>query len=442
MLTLNIKAKATLLNLIAVHYGKNSVWNKGNASDCDAIDFIASIATPAIDPPTSLNQGAVWAVIDPLLNTVTAYRVCVSLRTLLTLLNLLSEEERAQMPDRLVWYSLLVSSEQEALIPPFDPLFIPKAHHIALLLDVIMSVNAPGYGRGYYGYGDPGVGKTSTATWLFAVLGYAVITYNCKANMEPEELLLRFLPQQQTLECEANTSDDATVNALNRLTAVTRQGQWSAGYGPLLTAVLHNLPFVVDELDLAPPELLPALNNLIEGRNFSIAGYKDGCVRVGNGFKLIAFGNTGCFGDLDGRYHGRSAFDASFADRLYCDAYTALSKEEYEAILKRNFPDLNADIASCLATFAKMLGDAKTEGKLAQALSPRALCAVIKLYLSYSAYFKYPLMYALAATLGCLCDPECREAVFNVFTLSFAPLQLQVSCDEMYAERYALLPVA
>ena len=82
-----------------------------------------------------------------------------------------------------------------------------------------------------------------------------------------------------------------------------------------------------------------------------------------------------------------------------------------------------------------MLIAAKNEGKLQQSLSPRALCAMIRLYLNNADFYKFPLMYALCATLGSLIDPAAREAVFNIFTLSFAPLEIQVSCDEMYAMR-------
>lgn len=444
MLKLNLSAKAALLNLIASTHGYRVCWSERNAANFDQImDLIIAAATRSVESPRDPKYGDVWAVVDPQTDNEVAFRVCVGFRTLLTLLDVFSKEERDLMPERPVWYSLVLTSYSayQALIPDFDPLFIPKPQHVNLLIEVLMAVNEPGYGRGYYGFGDSGVGKTSTASWLFAVLGYAVISFNCKANMEVEELFIRVLPTPHVDAPEKEVKGGAAAQALNRLAAATEKNNWSQSYGPLLEAVLHNVPFVVDELDLAPPELLPAINNLLERRNFAVAGFKDRFVRAGSGFKFLAFGNTGFLGDLSGNYQGRSSFDASFADRLYIDCYEDLKKEDYLKIINRNFDDtrLTREIKECFASFATMLVASKNEGKLQQCLSPRALTALIRLYLSNADYYKYPLMYSLGVTMGCLIDPACRETVFNVFTLSFAPLEIQSSCDVMYAERDALL---
>ena len=444
MLKLNLSAKVALLNLIASSHGYKADWSERNAADFDRIlDLVTAVATRSVEPPRDPNYGDVWAVVDPQSDSEVAFRVCVGFRTLLSLLDVLSKDDRDLMPERPVWYSLVLTNDPEylALIPDFDPLFFPQPQHVNLLIEVLMAVNEPGYGRGYYGFGDSGVGKTSTASWLFAVLGYAVISFNCKANMEPEELLVRVLPTAHADAPDTNVEGGAAAQALNRLVAATEKNNWSQCSGPLLEAVLRNIPFVVDELDLAPPELLPAINNLIERRNFAVSGFKDRFVRAGNGFKFFAFGNTGFLGDLNGNYQGRSTFDASFADRLYVDCYEDLNKEDYLKIINRNFDDarLSAEVKECFASFAAMLVASKNEGKLQQSLSPRALTAMIRLYLSVADYYKYPLMYALCVTMGCLIDPAAREAVFNVFTLSFAPLEIQTSCDVMYAERNALL---
>ena len=439
MLTLNLKAKVALLNLIAGSHGLKVSWNENNAADFEQImSLLMNTAVRSVEPPRDPKAGDVWEVVDPLTGSETAFRVCVDFRSLLALLGVLSEEDRAAMPQRPVWYSLVLTNNPQyrSLIPDFDPLFIPDPRHVNLLLEVLTAVNEPGYGRGYYGYGESGVGKTSTAAWLFAVLGYAVISFNCKANMEPEELLVRVLPNPEDPTVRELSDGNAQTDVLNRLVAATEKNNWRQSPGPLLEAVLHNIPFVVDELDLAPPEVLPAINNLIEGRNFAVSGFKDRFVRAGNGFKFFAFGNTGYLGDLNGRYQGRSSFDASFADRLYIDCYEDLTKEDYLKIITNNFGTaLSGEIAECFASFAAMLIAAKNEGKLQQSLSPRALCAMIRLYLNNADFYKFPLMYALCATLGSLIDPAAREAVFNIFTLSFAPLEIQVSCDEMYAMR-------
>ncbi|MDY6466751.1 MAG: AAA family ATPase, partial [Succinivibrio dextrinosolvens] len=172
-------------------------------------------------------------------------------------------------PNKLVWFTFMFGACQESklyqsCIPEFDEAFIPDPQHVNLLIDVLNTPNKPGYGRGYYGWGEAGTGKTSTAHWLLAVTNTACVQLNCKPNIEAEEMFVSH---------------------------TARNGVWTTIEGPILQAVKRNWPLIIDEMDLAPAEFIPALNNLIEGRKFSVT-FCDQMIQAGDNFKVIGFGNT------------------------------------------------------------------------------------------------------------------------------------------------------
>lgn len=364
---------------------------------------------PSFDPPANPTEFAVWLVLDQAGNKVCT-RICVRFRKLVSFLGF-EPEFTNTLPDKLVWFT--AKAEEPSywdLVPKLDLQFRPHPAHVNTLIDVLMLNCQPGYGRAYYGFGPAGCGKTSTPTWLLALLRQQCVTFNVTHSIEPEEILLRVLP-----------SSDGS-------------GRWQQSEGPLLQAVKLNCPIIVDELDLAPASLLPSLNDLVERRTFFVQGM--GTIQAGNGFKLIGLGNT--FG-ADTDYKGRSVMDRSFADRLYIDRYEALGKELYQGIIDRKYPDLDPILANSFASFAeRMQLSAITD--LGGYMSPRTLISLIDQFLANKDYYKFPLMRALELTMGSIAyDKELREAVLNYVHLDFPISDSAPAPAKQWDLRYELL---
>ena len=349
-----------------------------------------------------------WQVISPITGKSECLRVFATLTEIVDLYDL-----NVPVPRKWCWFTAIINKEAveyKNSIPFLDEAFQPDPKHLMILLDVLNNPTRPGSGKGYYGFGEAGVGKTSTALWLFAVTRTAIVHLNCKSNMEMEEF---FISQ------------------------VAHNGVWDTYSGPVLQAVERNWPLLADELDLAPAEFLPAMNNLIEGRSFAIPYYKDKVIRAKSFFHLVAFGNTGSFGAEIGNYSGRNQMDSSFLDRLYKDHYDPLSVEKLTALIIKQLPG-EEDLAQRLAKFAFEVNKGVSEGSLVEQLSPRQLVALITLYKAERTFLKYPMLYALGHVLSSMieCSGQ-KEKIFSIYSTCLADSALDVAeISQNWENRY------
>lgn len=283
------------------------------------------------------------------------------------------------MPNKMAWLNLAFGGEEGVWlknhVPFLDENFQPEFSHVNLLLDLLGEDNTAGYGRGYYGFGEAGVGKTSTAAWLAAVLNQPVVQMNCKPNMEVEEMFISH---------------------------TCHNGVWDQSEGPILQAIHHNIPLVIDELDLAPQEFVPALNNLIEGRKFSVPFLEESVVQAGSCFKIIGFGNTGAYGSEVGSYNGRSSLDASTLDRMYKDYYQPLTVEKFESVIRKNFTveQIDESLKTKLANFAIQMNKNARDGAFPELISPRGLISLCRQAVQNTCVVKQPILYAIGTVYG------------------------------------------
>lgn len=336
-----------------------------------------------------------WKVIDPLTDQLSCLRVLVPFRELLNGIEGISKSTARKMPDKAVWFTLLVdqnASEYEANIPEWDSRFVPDPQHINLLIDVLMTPLKNGYGRGYYGWGEAGVGKTSTALWLMSLLRMACVHMNCRPSMEVEEF---FLSQ------------------------IAVDGKWTQQAGPIMNAVLHDWPILIDELDLAPSEFWPALNNLIEGRRYAVPSYPGKQLQAKSCFRVIGFGNTGPSGSEIGSFAGRSQIDASVWDRFYKDYYGTLTASALSAIISANFGDkISSDTAKRISAFTVSLNKAAASGEFPELLSPRGLIAMCSMFIRNENSVRSPLLYAVGTVIGGVLDDSSNlETLLNIYSL-------------------------
>lgn len=318
-------------------------------------------------------------------------------------------------PNKLVWCTFAINdSEYANSVPVFDEKFLPESRHVNLLIDVLNGENKPGYGRGYYGFGEAGTGKTSTAHWLFALLGQAIVQLNCKPQMEVEEMFI------------SHTAKD---------------GKWGQTEGPILKALRLNYPLVIDEMDLAPAEFIPALNNLVEGRKFSVT-FCDKMLQAGDNFKVIGFGNTSGSGMESGCYQGRSPLDASSLDRLYKDYYEPLSKERYQALIESHGFEIESELSSQLCDFIVAVNKSvREEQALPEMISPRGLLGICNLLQTNEGILKNPLLFAIGSVMSSILENgEYREKVFTLFSAHLTNSVLSTNqIEQSWSERFEVV---
>lgn len=366
------------------------------AKTLELIKQAGNVVTGVKAPVTDVLYSA-WKVVDPLSGAVMCLKVLLPFKELLKGIEGMNPSVIRSMPDKPIWFTLMVdqgetASDYEANIPEWDERFIPQAEHVSLLIDVLTEPLSCGYGRGYYGWGEAGVGKTSTALWLMAVIRQACVHVNCRPGQEVEEFFL---------------------------TQVAQDGVWKQIPGPVMNAVLRDYVLIIDELDLAPAEFWPALNNLIEGRRYAVPGYAGAFVQAQSTFRVLGFGNTGPSGSEALSYAGRSPFDASVWDRFYKDCYGTPTAGLYKSIIRANFSaeEISDDLRDHLAGFAVAVNAATAAGTFAENLSPRSLNAMIRIYLRNRAYVRSPLLYAMGTVLGTIRDSsEALEQFLGLYT--------------------------
>jgi hypothetical protein len=220
-----------------------------------------------------------------------------------------------------------------------------------------------------------------------------------------------------------------------------KDGKWSQAEGPILKAIRLNYPIVIDEMDLAPAEFIPALNNLVEGRKFSVT-FCDKMLQAGDGFKVIGFGNTSGSGMESGCYQGRSPLDASSLDRLYKDYYEPLSKERYMALIESHGFEIESELSSQLCDFIVAVNKSvRDEQALPEMISPRGLLGICNLLQTNEGILKNPLLFAIGSVMSSILENgEYREKVFTLFSAHLTNSVLSTNqIEQSWGERFEVV---
>lgn len=296
------------------------------------------------------------------------------------------------MPRKKVWVTVKACDEYSRHIPEFNPAYRPAPVHANKVIDLVMRRNGIGNGRGFYGYGEAGTGKTSMCLWMASVLGQPVVQFNCSATTEIEDLFLR---------------------------QISYNGVWKTVDCALLTACKRGYWALVDELDLAPASLPPSLNDLIEGHSFSVAGLKEP-VRANDQFRLFAFGNTGINCSERGNYNGRNIIDESTLSRFTVDKFDSLSEDQVAKMVKAAFPEVSEEFASMTSKFFEGVENQFISNNVPSVVSPRNILDFVELFLANKDEMAEPLVYAVSVKLPIINDDdEVRDAVLTELTSHF-----------------------
>ncbi|MDD6317558.1 MAG: AAA family ATPase [Succinatimonas hippei] len=367
-----------------------------------------SVTAPAGSP----SIGDKWAVLDPVSGSVSQIKVWLPFRSAVRMQRGFNSHvvELKKLPNMGVWVTVQSDPRAAALVPDFDPAYRPEWSHVFKILQVLKNGNRPGRGQAYLASGEAGTGKTSCILWVHAVLGIPLVQFNCTESSDITDLFVRQIPSD---------------------------GKWVNSPGAALRAVRHGWSLLVDEIDLAPAALPPALNDLVEGYAYSVPGYKIPVVRANGNFHLFATGNTGVTASEKAVYQGRNLIDASFRSRCLCDHYANPTESDICALIKARYGDtVNPPIAEATANFAVNLNKQWGEQGIDN-FGPRQIFQFIDALEASKEYLVNPLGYALFSAIPAMEeDASIRSDVWNVFISSFAAFLNGADLESTYASRF------
>jgi cobaltochelatase CobS len=174
-----------------------------------------------------------------------------------------------------------------------------------------------------------------------------------------------------------------------------RNGEVYFQYGLLPTAMREGQILVLEELDAATPEILFALQGVLEEEGtLTLAENGGEIVPPHPNFRLVATANTLGRGDESGLYTGTNVLNASHLDRwnvVYSVGYPP--PEQETAIIREKAPDLPPALVEGMIKLAREVRKAVAEEQLYTTFSTRRLLAFARKIASLG------LEQALAATV-------------------------------------------
>jgi MoxR-like ATPase len=193
--------------------------------------------------------------------------------------------------------------------------------------------------------GPSGVGKTSAAAWIAEQLDAPLSIVDCATVREPRDMFgVRDLRDGATV-----WTDSAFTTAIS-------------GGGAVI---------LLDELTRATPSVLNALLPLLDARRCATLQERKTPLAVGAGTVILATANIGS------EYSGTYALDLAVSERFTRRVNIPYpTKREESAMLKARGAD--KEIADKLADFGGWTREAAEQARIARAVSPRLLVAVVE----------------------------------------------------------------
>lgn len=252
-----------------------------------------------------------------------------------------------------------------------------------------------------YLYGPTGCGKSSLVKQLAARLNYPVFNVTAHGRMEFSDLTGHVSLQK---------------------------GNMVYQYGPLALAMRYGALFIMDEVDLLPPEVAAGLNGILEGQPLCLPENGGELIHPSPMFRFACTANTNGNGDDTGLYQGTLRMNLAWQDRFMVSSVDYPAADVEKALLARLFPTLPDSITSKMVDFANevrglFMGTSDTSINTMEAtLSTRTLIRWADLTLKFQPLAHQgtqPLSYALDRALAFRTAPSTRamlhELVQRVF---------------------------
>ena len=151
--------------------------------------------------------------------------------------------------------------------------------------------------------------------------------------------------------------------------------------GPVIKAMEQGAVLLLDEIDLANPAKIMALQSILEGKGYFIKKTGEH-ITPAPGFTVIATANTKGKGSDDGRFIGTNILNEAFLERfpITCEqSYPSVSIEK--KILTKAAPvSVPADFIDKLVDWADIIRKTFFDGGVDEIISTRRLVHILKAY--------------------------------------------------------------
>ena len=281
--------------------------------------------------------------------------------------------------------------------PKVDPDYMFNDSAIDIIMWLISTEFQP-----LYVFGPQGAGKTSCIKQLAAKLNYPVYELNGQNHLEFADLV-------------------------GHLTV--KDGNMSFVYGPLALAMKYGGLFLLNEIDVTPPEICAGLNTILDGSALCIPENNGELIQPHPMFRFAVTANTngGC-GDDTGLYLGTNRLNGAFLDRFMMVEVGYPEAATEAALVHRKCPKLAKDLADKMVSYANEVRKLFTSESNAidVTFSTRSLLRWADLTLRYQPLArqgKQPLLYALDRALGFRASRETRATLYELAQRLFPGLK-------------------
>lgn len=183
-----------------------------------------------------------------------------------------------------------------------------------------------------YIYGPAGCGKTSGLKQIAARINYPVYEVTGYDSMQPVDLE----------GCQSLRASETGAT----------ETQWLLG--PLAKAMQEGGLFIFNEMDMASPGSLVALNTVLDGSPLTLEQTGE-TIAPAPGFKFAATGNSNGSGDDSGAYAGVMRQNFALQDRFVCLKAGYMQKSVETALIQKAAPSLPPEIHAQMVEFATIV---------------------------------------------------------------------------------------
>jgi MoxR-like ATPase len=182
--------------------------------------------------------------------------------------------------------------------------------------------------------GETSTSKTSTVLYIASLLRQPVVRINLNGQTDTGELVGRYVPRSQESGVRGQESADSPGSSLTSDSRpLTPASQWRWQDGPVVMALKRGWWVLLDEVNLAEPQILERLNSVLERDPMLVltehdhSAYGPGGRPVHADFRVFATMNPA-------EYSGRSVLSPAYRDRWRAHRFIPRPGEaEYRAML-------------------------------------------------------------------------------------------------------------
>jgi MoxR-like ATPase len=237
--------------------------------------------------------------------------------------------------------------------------------------------------------GDKGGGKSSFMFYLVDELNEPTRVLNRKIYASNGELLKKGKKEAELkpyfalpypiahLGCGSGTRIDSLIGTVALKTTASGREVITI-YGAVVDAWINGKILIIDELDMASPDVWGELHQFFDGETNETTIYVNGpeVIRKNPKFRVLATANTFGLGEDQVNFAGTQLLNGALLDRFnYKVKFPYLKTDnEVEAILKK-YPKARRDALAKMVLVADKIRSAKFAGVVAETLSTRKLMA-------------------------------------------------------------------